>query len=392
MFVFFSIIIAIAIYGGNVLKLEIFGFSIMSLFLLLLSILYIKYFVTNYNKFFIDKFHFNIILFEIYGIIYVIMSYLEIFLNENLIHNSHYIPRQSYYLFILPLIILISNEKCFNSIKYYVKKYNVLLFCLVYLGHIILTEELYLTVSSTIVLSAISILNKNSKISTYHVIQFLIIILTPISSGGEMTNIIIKFIYSLFFIINVNKRKITKIMSINIILVFILMFFVPLFSDYFKQYIDINTYWRLTYWNDEIHELVNSNFLGVGYGTSYATENFIINYNPAIGGPFAANEQYSVLDKIFVVGPHNSYISVIFRLGVVGFFIFVYYFINILKELIKFIEYIDNSSLFLYFSSIFLITFNVGLESPYYLFIFVASQGIVLGDLNKVRNIHKNKI
>ena len=112
-------------------------------------------------------------------------------------------------------------------------------------------------------------------------------------------------------------------MAIGTRVMVIAMFILPLFDSVFASVFDANSFWRLSYWKDELTQLVKSYFLGVGYGTSYATRNFIGGSLNITGGPFGATAEYSTLDKLFVTGPHSSFIAIAFRLGLIGIITFV---------------------------------------------------------------------
>ena len=156
------------------------------------------------------------------------------------------------------------------------------------------------------------------------------------------------------------------------------IYILPLFSTLFENVFDANSFWRLRYWRDELEQLMQSHFLGVGYGTSYSTEGFVGQLGNVVGGPFGATAEYSTLDKLFVVGPHNSYIAIFFRLGLIGIVMFLYMLFSVNESIKRYSDDIFPVSIFLFFSSAVLIGVNVGLESPYYLLLFVFSVGTVI--------------
>ena len=159
------------------------------------------------------------------------------------------------------------------------------------------------------------------------------------------------------------------------------IFILPIMSGLFTNIFDANSWWRLLYWKDELAQLVQSYGLGVGYGTSYATENFVGNLGSVVSGPFAATAEYSTLDKLFITGPHNSYVSIAFRLGIVGIVLFLVMIFDLIEKISEKSNDISRCAIFMLFSSIVLIGVNVGLESPYYLIMFVFSFGFCASEV-----------
>lgn len=175
-------------------------------------------------------------------------------------------------------------------------------------------------------------------------------------------------------------------MSIGLVCMIVAIYLMPLFASLFENIFDVNSFWRLRYWNDELGQIIHSKFLGVGYGTSYATENFVGQIGSVIGGPFGATAEYTTLKKLFVVGPHNSYIAILFRLGLIGIIIFLFMMFSVHNAIKRYFKDILPVSAFLYFSSAVLIGVNVGLESPYYLLLFAFSIGFTIFDITICEN------
>ena len=232
-----------------------------------------------------------------------------------------------------------------------------------------LKHSFSINVSTTFFLCFLSIfLAKEDKLPFIS----LIILLTPFSTGGELTTIFIKTLYLLCVVKQFDKIQIYNIMKKFFCIFISACFILPIFQNLLSDKFDANTFWRLQYWYDEISELKKSFFMGVGYGTSYASSNFVNSSSSIVGGPFGETEEYSTYEKLFVVGAHSSIISLAFRLGILGCYLLFGYLIEKSKNIL-YNEKIDRCKLYLFFSSMFIITVNVGFESPYYLLIFVFS-------------------
>jgi len=133
--------------------------------------------------------------------------------------------------------------------------------------------------------------------------------------------------------------------------------------------IDANSGLRLTYWQDNINTLKQTYLLGVGFGTPYFSTPEVWFYNP---GTFL---QYGD-DSIYVVAQHNSFINVLYRLGIAGFILFSLFNIYLMSESYILARKFEKAGLknnanfirvFLmgFMISLVNISFNVGLESPF---------------------------
>ena len=266
-------------------------------------------------------------------------------------------------------------------LKKTIDNFGELLFWCIYIIKIISNRSFCISVPTVLILSGLALYNGGTKRTLKNYIKFLIIVLTPVAMGGELTNIIIRLIYVCIFLFRKHKRYVVKILSTTLICMIITIFILPAFYSFFESILDANSFWRLKYWNDELVQFRESNLFGVGYGTSYATESFVGKIGNVVGGPFGATAEYTMMDKLFVVGPHNSYIAIVFRLGLIGIIMFLYFIFSINSGIKRYYKDISPVSMFLFYSSIVLIGVNVGLESPYYLLLFVFSVGMTVYDI-----------
>lgn len=396
MYVFFLTLSGIAIFGGGFMNMTIFGIPITYITIGCVGVSYINYFILKKKPLIGNESHVFLWLFEAYAIIMVIFSFLglnKLYISQNLFFSSSYIFRQSYYLFMLPAIILLNDEQYTRKIRLIIKKYGNILFYIIYLSHIIVEGKISIGVPTEMLLAWLTFYTNKPKLTKSFLIKSIFLLTTPISVGGELTNLLIRLIYfTLFIIFTYYKQHVIKICSIIIKLFGIIVvgiYILPLFDQFFTTVFDANSFWRLSYWKDELTELAKTLFFGVGYGTSYASLSFVGKISSVVGGPFGADYQYTTIDKMFIVGPHNSFISIAFRLGWIGVICFVMYIFKNYKHLLK-NENTTPCSYYAFFSCLIIIAVNVGLESPFYLMLFILGMG-VYNDIKENDNLGGKK-
>ena len=140
--------------------------------------------------------------------------------------------------------------------------------------------------------------------------------------------------------------------------------------------VDVNTGWRLEYWEDEATAIVDTYGMGIGFGTTYASYEFsepqsemIYNTENGFYGPrpFSQNDEYTKEERPFVTASHNSFVSVAFRQGILGLVLLVGSLVVVWKKIFYYEGFESGSIIFAFCGSILLISTNVGLESPMYL-------------------------
>lgn len=376
--IIFLTVIGIAAFGNNFVQLDILGVPIFYIVIMLsiITILVNICMKAKYDNqlFELQKSEIILLCFVLYALFRVVFSYLgatNFLISENLSINAGYILRQAYYLLFFTLLVTIDGrDKPIYMLKV-LKKYGYFIFFLIYIVSIIRSKSFALNVATTFFLGFLSILLASERFP----LTGLIILLSPLPDGGTLTTIFIKVLYFLCVVRRLDKMRVNNLLK-KFFCVFIpACFILPMIFNLLFKYFDSNSIWRLEYWYDEINELKNSYFMGVGYGTSYASSNFVTLSSSYTNRPFASNETYSFYDNIFVVGPHNSIIAVTFRLGILGCILLLMYLIEKGKNIAHDNE-VDACKLFLFFSSVFIITVNVGFESPLYLMIFIFSMYI----------------
>lgn len=383
MTLFYICVLGVALFGGPFVKSSIAGIQIFYLVLLFLVVAYIKYLYSHWGVIQLTKINKAIIGFELYALIMIAMSFAgtnKLFASDDLFFAKAYIPRQAYYVFVIPAILLMEDRDNIDYFKNFLSKNYNIIFWIIYIGSMIYSKRFAISVPTELILAGLLLWGNDIRRTKSGFLQTLLILFSPIAVGGEMTNMLIRMIYAFLYFYK-NKRNAIKIFGLAFKTMIAGIFILPIMSGLFTNIFDANSWWRLLYWKDELAQLVQSYGLGVGYGTSYATENFVGNLGSVVSGPFAATAEYSTLDKLFITGPHNSYVSIAFRLGIVGIVLFLVMIFDLIEKISEKSNDISRCAIFMLFSSIVLIGVNVGLESPYYLIMFVFSFGFCASEV-----------
>lgn len=372
MYLVIAALVGGAFLGNEYFKYEIGPIDILSI-MIVCTLLYYMYSLISKGSEWLrerhetieDKFLFG---FFVVGIISVFLSYLGFYKTliglDDLLYNQDYIPRQAYYLFFIPLILCLSKASSESRMLNWVFAHNRFLFLALYCSFVIARGSLELNVGMTFLLGTVLLLGSR-KINVIDVMLLLILVLSPVGTGGEQTQILMRIIAVMSFFVQSGKIIKTGIaIMLTIVLVCYIIPFLPLEQFGF----DVNTIWRAEYWRDELLQLGESKGVGVGFGTSYATLGFV---GEALSGPFAATGEYSTMERLFIVGCHNSFVSIAFRLGLIGIACLIMYFWSIRNTANEIHPKYIKSVTFALFSSMIVICFNVGFESPTYFFLFI---------------------
>lgn len=368
-----------AVFGNIFLKIGFGSLNMFSLFILAASITYLTVFLYSRSgkvKYQVarpaDKY---LWMFFGVGVVAVIFSYIGVystfFPNNQLLRDTTYIPRQAYYIFFIPIIILAGRNASSPKLLDFISANRVFIFFGVWIAYVLLNQTIALNVPCAFALSTLMLMTSGER-KAIDLPMLLILLFSPIAVGGEMTQAIIRLVALSTYIVRFNSTILKYSIAglIMIILACYLLPFMPLEEFGF----DANTAWRAKYWGNELVQLGKTYGLGVGYGTSYASLEFV---GAALTGPFAATEEYSVAEKLFVVGCHNSFVSLFFRLGVIGIFSLFAYLGSLACHVIEIKGGYASSAAFALISSLAIVCFNVGFENPSYFFIFGFSLALV---------------
>ena len=302
------------------------------------------------------------------GVVSATLSYLGVysafFPTSALLRDESYIPRQAYYLFFIPMIILAGRNAGTKGTLDWVARNRTLLFFGVWALYAAFNQQLALNVQCCFALGFLLLMNREER-KAVDILMLAILLFSPIAVGGEMTQVIIRAVAFGTYLIGFRSKalKYALIASLCVVLGCYVLPFLPLESFGF----DANTLWRAEYWGNELTQLGETFGLGVGYGTSYASVDFV---GAALTGPFAATAEYSVAEKLFVVGCHNSFVSLFFRLGIAGIAALFAYVVSLTNHTNDFRGGYASSAAFALISSLVIVCFNVGFENPSYFFLF----------------------
>lgn len=307
----------------------------------------------------------------VYGIVVVILSYCGFYTQAgfpvDVLFDVSYIPRQAYYIFFLPLIVLVAGMKSTESCLVFVGRSRRLLFACVYIAYLIWHRTFALNVPCCFCLGSL-LLFERQRDSVLDICMLAIVLFSPIMVGGEMTQLLIRAICLAFYIAGF-KKDFLRLGLVSMVLVIIACYVAP-YLPLASMGLDTNTVWRAQYWGNELDQLWATYGLGVGYGTSYATWDFI---GAAESGPFAETSEYSTLEKVYVVGCHNSFVTLAFRLGVPGAAMIIAFVLSLGDPEREYKGGYATSAAFCIVSALVIVCFNVGFENPSYFFMFVFS-------------------
>jgi len=147
---------------------------------------------------------------------------------------------------------------------------------------------------------------------------------------------------------------IRKILVALVILI-IFVSFVGYFFVLDLLQVDQNTAFRYLLWGDAFSGFFGSHMLGIGFGKEVVTNQYL---------QLGVIERYEDVGDIMKSGVHNSFIGILFRMGLAGFVLFVLF---IFKTCFPFNlkkDHYARYGTFLFFIAFTAIYINVGMESP----------------------------
>ena len=375
-----------AIFGNAFLQFKLGPlnpFYIFSFFAMLYSI-YVYINSAKMKKKFLDnKFLWLLITFFVLNLFYVIISLLNFnsIFNLDILYDRNYVFRQGYQIFILAIGIMCYNA--FNKQKIKISFLRFLLLSSLVMKFVyndgIIMHGLFLFL--------ISRLFYEDK-EKYKIIYLFVIIISTIRlliGDAMMTYLAIYFLTSVFLLYDFVNKKIQLKNVKSIVLFFVVPFVILLGIIVVPKLInsDANTNWRFIYWLDELATLSKTYFIGVGYGTSYCTPNFLNVVNNA--NMFLDNYPTS----IFVTTQHSSFINVFYRMGLIGGLLFT---IILLYPFILHKKFFKRSkaAFLLYYCSLFTVIVNPGLESPRFMLFYVFSYAYLFSSIKKTSILLEN--
>lgn len=367
--------LGIGIFGSEFVKLPIFGVE-MTYWCMLALVLCYGYKTLWKREVRVRQQDWLLFAFESYACVVVVLSFAGIwqkFGSEKLLVDVRYLPRQAYYLALLPVAFFAAPAKGTDWMDAILQKHGRKLFFAVFILNVLIHKSIFLPITSVFVLCFLSLWDEERDKLDW--LSFFLIMLPVCLGETQMTNLLIRFIYGVCFLFRKRSKLVIRGLAAGIWGCVGVCFLAPLFLEPLSRVIsDPNTLWRTQFWTDELKLLSESHFLGAGYGTAYCSTDFIdpMTYQPwGDGDPFVATAQYSIYDKVFVTGAHNSLVTVAFRLGLVGILLLAGYLIWLQIRQLKHMDQVSMSSIYAMCAGVVVIALNVGLESPYYAVLFV---------------------
>lgn len=372
MYVFLLNVMVMLISGGGLSQAKILGVMITYIVLAALFVSYAYTVISKKGRFSMGAAEICLLLFELLGAVHIILSYAGVnrLFDADVYYEASYIPRQAVYLFVLPAALLFREKMYVRGKDWLLKRYGELLFWVLYIGEILFFQGVLLTVVAVLLLGWLAFrVEPGQRWRKW--LMFAAVLLTPTHKDGGSTILVLRAIFLALCIIRGKwYRKVLHVMAIGVLAVLIACFFLPFAVDN-SGVKDKHTAWRLRMWGNSVTTLQKTDYLGIGFGTSYPTITFAQESRDRGETELRATEKYTGYERAFVTATHNSFISVAQRMGIAGIFLLLLFLGMLYRNLVRHRELPSKASCFGLFAGIASIMFNVGLESPGYLFAFV---------------------
>lgn len=321
--------------------------------------------------------------------IYIIYGTLILVLNEININSLKDYVIVSYSIFIFIAFYLANNFSIKNPLKYILLL--LIIISIIFLNNFFQLTDNFISLNIVplgLVILAAFVFSKNVNKST----TILLILISLICVSNSLIfyfnrSFFIGLIFSIIFLILINKNIVLD--KLSYIDIFKYLFFFISISLISYLYFDLGhsgtASWRIEVWSNVLKRFLgNTNFL---YGNGF-------------GSPVV--EPSDIPDFALTNHPHNSFITILYQLGLIGFVLFfcaIFYFIaSSIFFLRRYLIYYKNINykffalFFSFFMYCFLFSFNnVALEGPHHGIWFWSSIGFTLsfkrkflGNLNKI--------
>lgn len=312
-----------------------------------------------------------------WGLIYVVLSFLKVnrVFDADLAYETSYIPRQAVYFAVFPAAILFRENLYLKNVERFLKRYGEILFWVLYIYHMYYFQDFTLTVIAQILLCWLSLhLETNQRWRRW--LRIIALVALPLPDYGELTILIVRAIFLAICVVPKQwSRTMLCLMAVVVFAVVVTCFILPQVTGE-GTFSDASMTWRMRIWKEEETILKNTHFIGAGYGTSYPSQTYAKEAVARFEGQYRAEGGYTEYERMFVTAPHNSFMALTMRTGIIGLVLFLSYLILLFRNLVRHKPLPPKSACFALFAGIILILFNVGLESPGYLLTFVFCIGV----------------
>lgn len=352
-----------------------------------------------------------LMLFAVVGVSYAFLSFLGGGWADGYLFDRGHILRQAYFVLLFPVATIAAMHfytKKYSHINEYVKRNGVLFLSVIIVldissawllgGEVFkefngyayyLEKSIVWLVYGYIYYYKVSVASQRVAFYIFLATTFAMLFERLMGYGtifNAATGVILYLIMLFFYFAKaVNSSRVLIVFCISsLALLGLLLFVAPFFSALFQS--DVNTFWRLESWRENIVAVIGCGGFGVGFGVSYfpATPEAI---DYALRASLAEGSTLGAYDNLFVRGQHSSLINILFRTGVLGFIVFMLFLGSIIAASIKLKAREDVYFLMpLFLSGLFNISLHVGLESPPYCIAFSIATGFLLSAL--VRSGH----
>ena len=334
------------------------------------------------------KVHVPLTLLVAQGILWVLLSYLG--LKNWLPGAAHvafeggYIPRHAYYLALLPLIAFAPYLSDGEGIFRFLRQYSLLVPVAFFAVKSCVCFGFVVTPTTMILLAFCSLIAdgtyKYFKAANW--IAFALFLIIPGDTFGNSTVLLIKAVYAALFLgkaLLKNRQWILYLLTALVPAILLVSFLLPQLPGLYQKIDDRNTLWRVSCWAAEEQTIAATYGIGTGYGTAYIGDD-----SPLVNSAeFLADDTYSAEERIFVTGPHNSFVAVTYRMGVLGLALFVWFLLLVWRGILRHKTGEQFTLAFLFCSSILLISTNNGLESPVYFVVFLTAFYLISARLGR---------
>lgn len=377
MVAFLLCIPAIIVTSGGYVVGKFYGITITYLLLGMLLVSYSYYLIKKREALSVGSAEKCLLVFEAWGLLYVLLSLTKVnqMMQADLAYDMSFLPRQAVYFFVLPAAILFREKQYMKWVEWFLKEYGEILFWVLFIGHMLYFQSNTLLVIPQLLLCWLSLkLETNQRWRRW--IRIVALMVVPLPDYGELSILVIRAIFLIVCIIpKYSSRVLLRIMAVGMLVMIGACFVLPqIFEE--KDMPDPNSAWRLRIWKEEETILANTHYLGAGYGTSYPSKTYMSEAKERNEVPYMAQDGYTEYERMFVTAPHNSFISLTMRTGVIGLFLFLLYLGLLFRNLVRHKALPPKSACFALFAGVVVILFNVGLESPGYLLTFVFCLGM----------------
>lgn len=388
-------ILLLSIFGNSFLKYNLGISNFFTVLYYLFSVVHVLLFLKN-KRIRINSLEKKVLKMFLWIILCMFLSFLGFYQKFNLngiLFDKSFILRQSFFFVFIP--VGMSMYFSFLYDKDYIEKIVCdYAFFILFLFIILVNIKLCNNMTSYFILLFLSfnfIKNKKSKFLKFF--AFIVSVFYILNIFSKSTAFLMLLV---FIVMLLDKKIVNKIYNYRFILcLFLLILSILIISNYndflsFLQSIDMNYWWRFNYWINEFLVLKDTFFLGVGYGVTYAS----LSIFSVLNGGFIDPETGMFVNNakvLFTTAQHNSIMNIFYRTGFIGLLLFFRYTFDLLFKSKSYIfSQFDKSLYMLFINANIIILFNVGLESPQYLFLYYFSMFGLLSLIRLNAKIHNS--